>query len=65
MLWTARFAFETSIFRPEADRIKPDPVHAMIAASRTLILQHREIAGVLASSGLFFASLLALTCLVG
>lgn len=37
----------------------------MIAASRTVILEHREIAGVLASSGLFFAGLLALACLVG
>lgn len=37
----------------------------MIAASRTVILEHREIAGVLASSALFFAGLLALACLVG
>jgi hypothetical protein len=36
----------------------------MIAASRTVIREHREIAGVLASSGLFFAGLLMLTALL-
>ncbi len=65
MLWTVRPASEASSFRPEADPIEPDPARTMIAASRTVILQHREIASVLASAGLFFASLLALTCLVG
>lgn len=65
MLWTALFASEASSFGHEADPIEPDPVRAMIAASRTVILQHREIAGVLASSGLFFTGLLALVCLIG
>lgn len=37
----------------------------MIAASRTVIREHREIAGVLASSGLFLAGVLALACLTG
>jgi hypothetical protein len=36
----------------------------MIAASRSLIREHREIAGVLASSGLFFAGLLTLATLL-
>lgn len=65
VLWTALFASEASSFGHEADPIEPDPVKAMIAASRTVILEHREIAGVLASSGLFFVSLLAFACLVG
>lgn len=36
----------------------------MIAASRTVILEHREIAGVLASSGLFLAGLSMLMALL-
>ena len=65
MLWTTLFASEASSFGHEADPIQLDPVNAMIAASRTVILEHREIAGVLASSSLFFVSLLALSCVFG
>ncbi len=64
VLWTTLFASEASSFQPEADPIAPDPVNAMITTSRTVILEHREIAGVLASSALFFASLLMVTALL-
>jgi hypothetical protein len=37
----------------------------MIAASRTIALEHREIASVLTSSGLFFAGLPAIAFLIG
>lgn len=64
VLWTTLFASEASSFGHEADPIELDPVNAMIAASRTVILEHREIAGVLASSGLFFVGFLIVAALL-
>ncbi len=56
---------EVSSFCRDAHPIESESVPAMIAASRTIALEHREIASVLTSSGLFFAGLPAIAFLIG
>ena len=48
---------EASSFCRDAHPIEFELVPTMIAASRTISLEHRESAGVLTSSDLFFAGL--------
>ena len=54
-----------SSFKREPHRVALDPAATMLAASRTVILNHREGTAVLASSALFMMGAMSLIWLLG